>query len=306
MMARTKQTARKSTGPIPPSRRPFHERSTVVADVWAITEIAENILAHLPMRDLLLVQRVSTGWRELIRSSPVLQELLFMRSRQSQATQKASSDGIPIREFNPLLIKHMPQWFSTNEDAWCQSVKDVPWAQTVSRLVFLRQDASWRHMLLAQPPFTTFESVKQVHAMGGDRLSVGYIEQPDGVCMGLAYDKAVRPVRDGYAALPNHFYTLMDGRPAHDAQVPNEQDGLETSERIFGGVNKFTLFFKTTQGCVGPSYEAGRRMQLDQRQFTSTGFKPVDIVLHSVNYNSTTPGRSFSWWTDDGYYRGMQ
>ncbi|KAI0468323.1 hypothetical protein F4859DRAFT_211449 [Xylaria cf. heliscus] len=301
-MARTKQTARQSTGGRAP-RRPFHERSTTVADVWAITEIAEHILAHLPMKDLLLVQRVSTSWRELIRTSPVLQELLFMRPRQSQATQTSSSDDIPIREFNPLLIEHMPLWFSTNKDAWSLSVKDAPWAQTVSRLVFLRRDASWRHMLLAQPPFTTFESVRQVHAMGGDRLSVGCIEQPDGVRMGLAYDKAVHPVHDGYLTLPNHFYTLMDGRPAHDSQVPNVQGGSETPKRIFGGINKFTLFFKTTQGCMEPTYEAGRRMRLDQRQFTSAGFQSVDIVLRGVKYNSTTPGRSFSWWTEDGYHK---
>jgi hypothetical protein len=299
-MARTKQTARMSTEGRAP-RRPFHERSTAVADAWALTEIAENILAHLPMKDLLLAQRVSTGWRELIRSSPVLQELLFMRQRQSAAPQTFSSDGIPMREYNPLLIKHMSMWFSTNEDTWRQTVKDAPWAQTVSRLVFLRQDASWRQMLLAQPPFTIFESVQQVHCMGGDRLSVGCVEQQDGVRMGLAYDKAVESVQGGSAILPNHFYTLMDGRLAHDAQGPNVQVDVEASERIFGGTNKFTLFSKTTQGCMQPSYEVGRRMRLEQAQFTSSGSKPVKIVLRGVKWPSTTAGRCHSWWTEDGY-----
>ncbi|KAI0198138.1 hypothetical protein F4808DRAFT_269081 [Astrocystis sublimbata] len=304
-MARTKQTARKTTSDKAPSRRQFHERSTAVADAWAITEIAENILAHLPMKDLLLVQRVSSGWRELIKSSPTLQELLFMRPRQIQAGQNISSDSIPIREFNPLLVEHMPLWFSAG-DAYFQTVKDAPWAESVSRLVFLRQDASWRHMLLAQPPFTAFESVRRVHAMGGDSLSVGCIDQPDGVRMGLAYDKTVHPIKEGHSTLPNSFHTLMDGRTAHDAQVPSVQDDvqgdLETQERIFGGVNKFTLFFWTTRGCTGPTYEQMRKMRLEQRQFTSAGFESVDIVLHEVNRHSASRDR-FSWWTEDGYRR---
>lgn len=299
-MARTKQTARKSTGGRAP-RRSFHQRSTAVDDAWAITEIAENILARLPMKDLLLAQRVSSGWREVIRTSPVLQELLFMRPAQSGATQDISADGVPIREFNPLLIEHMPMWFSKNGDAWRQTVRDAPWAQTVSRLVFLRQDASWRRMLLAQPPFTTFENVQQVHCQGGDRLSVGYVEQQDGVRMGLAYDKAVETVRGGNAGgLPYHFYTLMDGRTTHDAQGSNVE-GFETSKRIFGGINKFTLFSRTTQGCMSPTYEASRRRRLEQRQFTSAGLEPVKIHLCEVEHTNTTAGSRHSWWTEDGH-----
>ncbi|KAI1845558.1 hypothetical protein JX266_008416 [Neoarthrinium moseri] len=297
-MARTKQTARLSNYGRAPSRS-SHKRSTVVADVWAITEIAENILARLPMKDLLLVQRVSTGWRELIRSSPVLQELLFMRPRGSEGTQKVWSDGVPIREFNPLLIEHMPMWFPKDEGVWRQSVKDAPWAQTVSRLVFLRRDASWRRMLLAQPPFTVFESVQRVHIRGGDSLSVGSVEQQHGVRMGLAYDRAVQSVQGGYGTtLPNHFYTLMDGRVDYDAQGSNMHDGLETSKRIFGGTNKFTLFSETTRGCMAPGYESVIRDRLEQCQFTSAGSESVEIVLHRVE---RAPGECYSWWTKDGY-----
>lgn len=303
-MARTKQTARKSTGGMPP-KRTFDELSTGFVDVWDITEIAENILAHLPMKDLLLAQRVAKGWRDLITSSPALQELLFMRPRQSKATQDVLSDGMPVREFNPLLIKHMPMWFSSDEEAYRQSVKDAPWAQTVSRLLFLRKDASWRSMLLAQPPFTIFECVQQVTVYGGDGLSAGCMEQQDGVRMGLAYDAAVRSVEGGHGHLPNHFYTLMDGRPTHDVQGgSNVRGGSETSKRIFGGVNQFTVFSQTTRGCVSPGAKQGVRQRLEQQQFTSAESESIKVVLRRFERPSTNPGPRYSWWTQDGYIKG--
>lgn len=299
-MARTKQTARRSTsGPAPR----FQKRSTPVADAWGITEIAENILARLPMKDLLLVQRICTAWRELIKRSPVLQELLFMRPRQSGAAQAIASDGTPIRQFNPLLVEHMPMWFSTDEAVWRQTVRDAPWAKTVSRLTFLRRDASWRDMLLAQPPFTVFESVQRVHARGGDSLSVGRIHLPDGVRMGLAYDQAVEtvPGGSGGAALPNNFYALMDGRTTYDAHAPDEQGGSETSRRVFGGVNRYTLLTQTTRGCTVGSLEASTRDRMKQRQFTSAGFEPVEIEHRGVARTNNNLGDRHSWCTVDGY-----
>lgn len=286
-------------------KRTFDELSTRFVDLWAITEIAENILAHLPMKDLLLAQRVSKGWQILITSSPVLQELLFMRPRQSKAAQNVLSDGMPMREFNPLLIEHMPMWFSSDEETHRQRVTDAPWAHTVSRLLFLRKDASWRSMLLAQPPFTIFECVQRVTVYGGDSLSVGCIEQQDGVRMGLAYDAAVSSVQGGYAHLPNHFYTLMDGRPTHDNQGDsNIEGGSENLKRVFGGMNKFTVFSQTSRGCVQPRPEEGMRKRLEKSQFTSAGFEPVKVVLYKIKRTSTNPGRSYSWWTHDGYIEG--
>ncbi|PVH90409.1 hypothetical protein DM02DRAFT_678628 [Periconia macrospinosa] len=212
-MARTKQTARKSTGGL----WPFKEKS-VIEKAWAIAEIAENILLHLPMKDVLLAQRVCRGWREVIRSSPALQEHLFMRAKP-----RKDSSEIPIRELNPLLIEHMSMWFSAvgksqpvQGVSWA-TVQDVPWANTDARLAFLRRDASWRNMLLAQPPFTIFEWGKSVHVYGGDSLKVGSVEQPDGVRMSYVYDAAVNSTRNN-----GRFYTLMDGKVDQGCHVLND------------------------------------------------------------------------------------
>lgn len=313
-MARSKQTARSSTGGMSGPRVPFGGFHRQVPDVWAVPEIAENILVHLPMKDLLLAQRVSSGWKQLITRSPVLQERLFFRPRQSDANRQLPSDAVPARELNLLLVEHMPMWFPTSEDKRDQSVRDAPWAESVSRLVFLRRDASWRRMLLAQPPFTLFESVQRVHHRVGDELSVGCIEQPDGVRMGLAYDKAAGSIVDGIiAGLQNSFYTLMDGAAAlhadaRDADAPDfEEPDLEcdlaASQRLFGGIDKFTLVSSTTRGCLKTlGRNVGKRKLMSQRQLTSTGFEDVEIVLHKVNEGTTTdPGPRFSWWTRDGY-----
>ncbi|KAI7158462.1 hypothetical protein KC349_g4833 [Hortaea werneckii] len=46
------------------------------------TELLENILYFLPMKDLLFAQRVCMKWRELIRRSIPLQEALFFRPKE--------------------------------------------------------------------------------------------------------------------------------------------------------------------------------------------------------------------------------
>ncbi|KAI7533728.1 hypothetical protein KC331_g12918 [Hortaea werneckii] len=46
------------------------------------TELLENILYFLPMKDLLFAQRVCMKWRELIRKSIPLQEALFFRPKE--------------------------------------------------------------------------------------------------------------------------------------------------------------------------------------------------------------------------------
>jgi hypothetical protein len=148
---------------------------------------------------------------------------------------------------------------------------------------------------MAQPPFTLFENVQKLHCINGDKLSVGCVEPQDGVRMGLAYDKAVKSVKSGFTTFPNHFYTLMYGRIAHDAEGSDAQGDLRTSERIFGGVSKFTLFSTTTQGCMQPTYEGGRKMRLYQRQYTSAGVKPVEIVLREIKRAGAIVGRAYSW-----------
>lgn len=285
------------------------QRSTVFADLWAITIVAENILAHLPMKELLLAQSVSSDWNQLIRDSPRLQELLFMRPTQARATHKMlSGSSIPVRDLNPLLVLHMSPWFSgTKEDRTRQSVMDCPWTRTDKRLAFLRHGASWRKMLLAQPPFTVFERARKVHFRGGNSLTVEFIEQKDGVRMGLIYDSGVEFNGSGYSALfPNKFHTLLDGKSGCDSAESSvrSNDSSVMRTRLFGGIDKFTLCSTRTIGCVMQGYasndeweaamEAKRRAQL---HFTSAEREEV-----SLQQKALPSGGGYEWFTEDGYY----
>jgi hypothetical protein len=305
-MEQTKQTDRESTRE-PASRHESHQRTLVFADIWAIAVVAENILAHLPIKDLLLTQRVSSDWNELIKGSPRLQELLFMRPMQARATRTMSSSSMPVRDLNPLLVEHMRPWFSgKKEDGTYPSVEDCPWMRTAKRPAFLRRGASWRKMLLAQPPFTTFERAKRVHAMGGDSLTVKFIEQKEGVRMGLVYDNGVEFEGSGFSAVqPNNFYTVLDGKVGcESAESSVSNDSSDRRTRLFGGMDKFTLCSSRTMGCVMRGFssisemkaaqEAERKAQL---HFISEEREEVSLEMKAAPEGR----RGYGWWTQDGY-----
>lgn len=69
-------------------RRALRERRAklraLIERVLCTTELLEMILLHLPLKDLLLAQRVSTKWRAIINDSPDLQKALFFRPAVSE------------------------------------------------------------------------------------------------------------------------------------------------------------------------------------------------------------------------------
>lgn len=230
-----------------------------------------------------------------------------MRPRQPGPAQEILPDGTPIRDFNSLLLKHMPMWFSKRKDASNQSVMHAPWARTVSRLMFLRRDASWRRMLLAQPPFTVFEGVQQWHVYGADSLAVGCLEFPDGVRMGLAYDIAVASVEGpSVKSIPVSFYTLMDGRTSYYVRGQKAKNDWEMPERIFGGIDKFTLVTRSDGGRLQLDHETRRKIELQHREYTSVGSELAKIVLRKVPRVVKYPGSLYAWWTDDGYIKANE
>lgn len=268
-------------------------RLTKLSDeVWGITEIAENILVYLPMKDLLLAQRVSSGWRDLIKTSPVLQQQLFMRPVPQNLSD---DDNNPMREYNPLLIRHMPVWFQRLGNSRPRSIHNVPWAKKASRLAFLRREASWRNMLLAQPPFFVYERVKSTHGMGGSSLSVGRSEQPEGLRMGVVYDAVTETMRHG------GFSTLLDGKLDYNAENKHPQGDPRADRRVFGGAKKFTLITKRTSQCMGPSPEVVRQMKQDDLMFTSAGFKREEIALEGVERPASSDRHG--WHTSAGYIK---
>ncbi|KAK5137451.1 hypothetical protein LTR08_008429 [Meristemomyces frigidus] len=162
-------------------------RKSVSDAVFLTTELLENILRFLPMKDLLLSQRVTKKWRAVISESMLLQQALFflpqepsgywelvgapevskasnklLRLTKSEYERKSPSSHIfRSGSLNPLVFKSSPGFCPVGraEDQGCE-VFDYR-----SRPSARHADASWRKMLVVQPPaadlFTHYDYVER-------------------------------------------------------------------------------------------------------------------------------------------------
>lgn len=176
--------------------------------VLSTPELLVAMLEYLPMRELLFAQFVSHGFCALIKDTLSLQQNLFMKPKAFKP-----SPGGYIRqgtEINQLLQERFPSWFTLwtwlghgRCELWMKN-KHEAFAELERRLQSLaaltRPGASWRKMLVAQPP------VKQIRIMStwpdrlgqDDRGSASYStglldcsqKLPFGVTMAILYDRA--------------------------------------------------------------------------------------------------------------------
>jgi hypothetical protein len=80
--------------------------SPLASEVFAVPELLENILLHLPMLDLLTVaQRVNKTFLDTITSSVHLRRALFFETRPQTQVEK---DGYAAPNLNPLLRRMFP------------------------------------------------------------------------------------------------------------------------------------------------------------------------------------------------------
>ncbi|KAJ7125390.1 hypothetical protein C8R44DRAFT_782988 [Mycena epipterygia] len=216
--------------------------STARDTVISTPELLELILAQLPMRDLLLTAPLICKTWQAITLSPTVQcALFFQPDPQSEPVQ------------NPLLVEMFPPFFAPEPEAqrrfwWpgqASSIKRMPWSKAPD--AFRRKEASWRRMLVTQPPPQTMIVTVTCHGQGGD--SVRRAELNDlSLRMGVLYDLAV-PYID---------------RVASSFRI-RWHHGLDLEDDL-------TLDTIYTQQCSS----GGRRGTLD-KQFYSDGSKPIKV-----------------------------
>ncbi|PYI00771.1 hypothetical protein BO78DRAFT_269313, partial [Aspergillus sclerotiicarbonarius CBS 121057] len=158
-------------------------------------EILEEILLHLDPTTLLLSQRVSTNWHTLIQDSPRCQTALFF---------KPSSPGSP-RILNPFITS--PLWPHLLRDRRPPPPTPKRYSQMKPERthIFMRPEASWREMLIQQPPAlcvgiveTHFENrmavrlTETVFQPGGEVIRLKHVE-------GAVEDGILVPAKDGPA-----------------------------------------------------------------------------------------------------------
>ncbi|KAF1845569.1 uncharacterized protein K460DRAFT_366434 [Cucurbitaria berberidis CBS 394.84] len=165
-----------------------------------IPELLEAILLHLghvaPPNELLRAQLISRRVHTAIASSPRIQQLLFLRAEPADNPK-------PWRA-NPLLRDLFLPWFvGPLRERWTMpdydSFQMMDWTST-NRDAFLRAEASWRKMLVFQPPPKQLSVVRFCNGQGGDFIDEATVSFADsasgGVTMGLIYDLSESFVRE--------------------------------------------------------------------------------------------------------------
>lgn len=116
---------------------------TVRGHVLCITELLELILLQLDMRTLLTSQRVCRKWSSLVRSSSKIQESLFF--------EPVLPGSVPTKVQNPLLAEVFPPFFVETKGRIGMDSFDMI-KHPEKQVSYLRPEASWRRMLVQQPP----------------------------------------------------------------------------------------------------------------------------------------------------------
>ncbi|KAJ5970615.1 uncharacterized protein N7479_000533 [Penicillium vulpinum] len=138
---------------------------SAINKVLSTPEILEMILVQLDMRTLLTsAQLVCYNWANLISESPSIQKALFF-------TPIGANEWGEEKIINPLLRETFPSFFPTKDKAADHpfDYSSLPMTKDSSTMgQFVRKDASWRKMLVQQPPISDIGLYHIISARGGD------------------------------------------------------------------------------------------------------------------------------------------
>ncbi|KAK7039774.1 F-box domain protein [Favolaschia claudopus] len=126
--------------------------STSQDTVISSPELLELVLSHLPMRDLLCIAPlVSKAWQATT-TTPLLQRILFFEPDPSADPRNLIQNPLLAEIFSPFFTRlenpHAYHWPGRTASIW-----EMPWLKKLD--AFRRAGASWRRMLVTQPPVRT-------------------------------------------------------------------------------------------------------------------------------------------------------
>lgn len=210
-------------------------KHSAVATVLAVPELLELILLQLPQKDLLLSQRTSRCFRETISGSLRCQRALFFAADYKHSTHacdsvwdSASDSRRP--ENNRLLLRALPGSYPTltlvvlndssmphrrDSAAFVEDGAEQPavkeqhtWTVCVSypstgepevhHPSVKYPEASWKRMLMCQPPTTALHLVRRWQR--SSNAAIFYHSEEDGgggITMGQFCEEASRGLREG-------------------------------------------------------------------------------------------------------------
>lgn len=165
---------------------------TAAHQVLELPELLEHILFYVSEQDLLLAQRVSKTFRDVIIGSSLLQQRLFFRPALQRDVEQVSFIS------NPLLVKRFWPWYKMSASyiwgTWKSDAFDaLQWnLNDWTFQAYAREDASWRRMLVVQPGIIRLRVWKITTDSDRTRDKIQHAEltiQPNqGLRMGILYD----------------------------------------------------------------------------------------------------------------------
>jgi hypothetical protein len=176
---------------------PIRQRTTACAArdaVLATTEVLAVILFHLPPQDLLVAApRVSKHWQSTIAACPHLQRALFFLPSPSRPAGRPfcpTPNPLLAAPFRPFLSAGAPELSMEGLLRCGLPIADASDGRRRHR-AFARAGASWRRMLVSQPPprvvGCSLETPRWAYTAPPRRR---VLELPDGLRMGQLWDAA--------------------------------------------------------------------------------------------------------------------
>ncbi|KAJ5531499.1 hypothetical protein N7527_004892, partial [Penicillium freii] len=146
--------------------QPGINAKSAINQVMNTPEILAMVLAEMDMHTLLIsAPRVCRTWLGLISKSPSIQKALFF------TPIKESEWGMGEKTPNPLLAETFPSFFPAKGRLMYHqfNFSDLAMTKDASTMArFVRDDASWRRMLVQQPPISDIGVLCICHTMSGD------------------------------------------------------------------------------------------------------------------------------------------
>ncbi|KAF7180673.1 hypothetical protein CNMCM7691_009964 [Aspergillus felis] len=262
---------------------------------FGIPEVLEMILLNLDMRTLLCIQRTCRSWLSIIRDSSPIQKALYFTPIENTPDQEKVQ--------NPLLVEAFPAIFKlvdpdNPEDDYEYdepTLAAFDMMKSSSKLAaYLRPEASWRRMLLQQPPVCNFEVYfYATNAFGFTHTFFEVPEDPrgfaDGLRMGdffevLVFDDDVR-----FATCRLKHIIWWKRIPRHGLSVWNEMEHL-MGKKVASDI-VVSLRFHSTQ-CSADDDETPEDIKaLDRVKavYSELGIQPTRL-------GKTEKWSHFEWW----------
>ncbi|KAK7048458.1 putative MFS transporter [Favolaschia claudopus] len=158
-------------------------------EIICVPELLEQILAQLPLRDLLVTAPlVCKAWRS---------HILFFESDPLAPLSTRVQNQLLAESFAPFFTSGPLEW-----PYYAKSIMEMPWFKAPD--AFRRREASWRRMLVTQPLTQTL-LVKHARSSMGGTFERRALLKDLSLCMGFLHDLTLTLIHDQRDSVTSTF-----------------------------------------------------------------------------------------------------